>query len=369
MLRAVLAIILIAAASLVVLWQLNVIELPFGEGTLGGSSSVPDIFAAARDGDTASLEASLAAGTPVDTRDEFGQTPLVYALSNQAPVTTVLVLLNAGADIDARTDNGWTPLMYAARDARTPEPVLLLMNAGSDGSARNDEGDSAYTLARGNAAIGSTLLLSRLQELADNQFQSGWPSGYVVPVTGATISSRISHLPGALRAYRNGRHEGFDFYQGTVSVPITYGTPIVAVAGGTVVRADHDYTEMTQDEYDEVIRTSLESLVTPDEMLDKLRGRQVWIEHPGGFVSRYAHLSSIEPAVQVGASVSQGSAIASTGNSGTSEAVALTQDDPHPHVEIWRGNTYLGAGMETEQIYRVAGQVFGQAALPVAFTD
>src|SRR5690554_2313223 len=132
MLRAVLAIILIAAASLVVLWQLNVIELPFGEGTLGGSSSVPDIFAAARDGDTASLEASLAAGTPVDTRDEFGQTPLVYALSNQAPVTTVLVLLNAGADIDARTDNGWTPLMYAARDARTPEPVLLLMNAGSD---------------------------------------------------------------------------------------------------------------------------------------------------------------------------------------------------------------------------------------------
>ena len=227
----------------------------------------------------------------------------------------------------------------------------------------------AADLAARNPVINSTRLLGRLEELAGLDFNPDWPSGYVVPVDGATISSRASHLPGALRAYRNGRHEGFDFYQGTVSVPITYGTPIQAVAGGIVLRADHDYVEMSQEEYDAVIAESLSSLGTPPENLDRLRGMQVWISHPGGFVSRYAHLSAIEPAVQPGSAVSQGQTIAATGNSGTLEAAQLTEDDPHPHVEIWRGDTtYLGAGLEPEEIYALAAQVFGRAAMP-PFTE
>ena len=113
------------------------------------------------------------------------------------------------------------------------------------------------------------------------------------PVEGATFSSRDTHLPGSRRVYRNGYHEGFDFYSGVVSVPITYGTPVVATADGVISRADHDYVEMTQEAYDGLISDARNQAVTPQSTLDELRGRQVWIQHPGGFVSRYAHLSNI----------------------------------------------------------------------------
>jgi murein DD-endopeptidase MepM/ murein hydrolase activator NlpD len=117
-----------------------------------------------------------------------------------------------------------------------------------------------------------------------------------------------------------------------------------------------------------VIEASQRSLNTPAELLDKLRGRQVWLEHPGGFVSRYAHLSAIPATIVVGAKIKQGEIIGETGNSGTLEAVTLTQDDPHPHVEIWKGNDYLGRNLTPQQIFDLAGQVFGQDALPPRYS-
>ncbi len=370
MLRAILVILLLAAAAVVALWQFDVIDLPFGDGSLASAPQTPDIMEAAAEADAAGLLGALEAGTPVDSRDENGATPLMLAAAGSAGNGILNLLLEAGADVNTADNAGFTPLMYAARDTRLPDTVLLLLNAGADPTVRSANGDSAASLAANNPSVNATRLLPRLQELTDGPFDPAWPSGYVVPVDGATISSRISHLPGALRAYRNGRHEGFDFYQGTVSVPISYGTPIQAVAAGVVVRADHDYVEMTEAEYGRVIDESRASLSTPPEHLDSLRGMQVWIEHPGGFISRYAHLSDIASGVQVGSAVSQGQTIGATGNSGTLEAVLLTEDDPHPHVEIWQGDsTYLGAGLEPEQLYQLAGQVFGQASLPAVFTD
>lgn len=364
MLRVLLTIVILAAATLVTLWQFDVIDLPFGDGALKSRVATPDIFAAATAGDAEQINTALGAGTPVDSRDEFGQTPLMYALSGGAGPAMIRFLLDEGANLNVVADSQWTPLMYAARDTGNPEVMLLLLNAGADPTLRNDEGDSALVYARQNPALGSIVLLNRLEQLTDAAFDPAWPAGYVVPVEGATISGRASHLPGALRAYRNGYHEGFDFYHGTVSVEITYGTPITAAASGRVSRADHDYQEMTVTEYDHVIATAKASTITPPELLDNLRGRQVWIEHPGGFVSRYAHLAGIEAGVEVGSLVSQGQVIGTTGNSGTVEAVQGTEDDPHPHVEIWNETTYLGAGLEQAEIYRLAEQVFGRAALP-----
>lgn len=369
MLRAILVTLLLAAGALVVLWQLDVIDLPFGQGALGRQPEIPDLLRAAEEGNAQDIMAALSAGTPVNTRDEAGRTALMRAVSGSAGSGTLSLLLEGGADVNSSDAAGMTPLLLAARDSRTADSVLFLLNAGANPTVRSAAGETAADLAAANPAVNSTRLLVRLQELTDHPYNPDWPSGYVVPVDGATISSRASHLPGALRAYRNGRHEGFDFYQGTVSVPISYGTPIQAVAAGTVLRADHGYTEMTQAEYDQVIAESQASLGTPGEHLDRLRGMQVWIEHPGGFVSRYAHLSGIEPAVQVGSAVTQGQVIAATGNSGTLEAALQTEDDPHPHVEIWRADRlYLGAGMEPAQIYELAAQVFGQAAMP-PFTE
>lgn len=351
----------------------------------------PDLFAIVEDGDLSALRSAL--GMPLDTaaaatedgaanttdasapttgaalgdlhaRNEAGLTPLMAAVTANASTEVLDTLLAAGADVDMAAANGATALMLAAGQG-TPAQVIYLLNAGADPTPRDAEGRNAADHARQNPAVRSSAVSVLLAELAESTFVRGWPSGYIVPVNGATISSRRNHLPGAPRTYRNGYHEGFDFYDGTVSVEIGYGTPIQAVADGVVIRADHEYVEHTMAEYDALIVEATRVLDTPPDILDRLRGRQVWIRHAGGFVTRYAHLAQIAEGVEVGSRVRQGDIIATTGNSGTLEAAQQTQDDPHPHVEVWRGDeTFLGSGMEPEEIWSLAAQVFGGAALP-----
>ncbi len=325
---------------------------------------VPEIFPLVEAGDPAAIAAAVAQGADVHARNEAGLTPLMVAVASSSPVEVIEELLAAGADVDQQAASGVTALMLAASQG-TPAQVVYLLNAGADPTARDQEGRAAADHAQQNPGVRTSGAYVRLVELKDVEFVRGWPSAYVVPVEGATISSRRNHLPGAPRAYRNGVHEGFDFYAGTVSVPIDYGTPIRAVADGVVVRADHGYVEHTLQEYQAIISDATAALNTPPDLLDKLRGRQVWIRHAGGYVTRYAHLASIAEPVVEGARVRQGDTIATTGNSGTLEAAQQTQEDPHPHVEIWRGDeTFLGAAMEPEAIWSLAAQVFGASALP-----
>lgn len=361
-------VVLLGAAFAV--WQFDLVALPFlpSHSQVAQRGPNQDLFALAKSGDAEAVAAKLAEGARVDARDQYGQTPLMYAASAGSSTAVLGELLDAGADINAQTDAGWTALMYAARDAQDLDVVLYLLNAGADPTLKNSDGQSAADVSRENGAM-STALFARLQELSTIPFDRNWPSGYIVPVEGATISSRASHLPGAPRAYRNGTHEGFDFYGGSVSVPIEYGTPIRAAAAGRVIRADHDYVEHTLDEYNQIIDTATRSLNTSPELLDALRGRQVWLEHAGGFITRYAHLSAIPEGITVGSEVAQGEIIGETGNSGTLEAAQGTKDGPHPHVEIWHGDTYLGKNMSQEQIYDLAGQVFGKRARPPYFGD
>ena len=363
---AILLVVLLLAGGAFALWQFDIVEIPFlPQKQAQVDAPTSGLFELVKTGDLAAVQEKLSAGASVNARDEFGQTPLMYAASEGNSTAVLEALLRAGAELNAQSDSGWTALMYAARDADDLSLPLYLMNAGADPTLRNSEGQSAADLARSNVAM-STALFNRLETLATSaNFDPNWPSGYVVPVEGATISSRANHLPGAPRAYRNGTHEGFDFYAGSVSVPIVYGTPINSVADGTVVRADTDYVENTLEQYDQIIEAAKRSLNTPPDILDALRGRQVWIEHPGGFISRYAHLSAIAPDIAVGQTVKQGQVIGQTGNSGTLEAAQQTEEDPHPHVEIWKGEeTFLGKNLEPEQIYRLAAQLFGEKSLP-----
>lgn len=334
--------------------------LPLGEA----QPDLPDLFVILEQNDPEAVTQALEAGATVHTRNEAGLTPLMSAISSGAGTPVIQTLLQAGANINDQAASGTTALMLAA-GMGTPTQVIYLMNAGADPTPTDTAGRNAAELAMTNSQVRTSGVYPRLLELADQPFVQGWPSGYMVPVEGATISSRRNHLPGAPRAYRNGVHEGFDFYSGTVSVAINYGTPISAVADGVVVRADHDYLEHSLEEYQALIEQAGRSLDTPPDILDALRGRQVWIRHAGGFVTRYAHLAAVAEIVAVGSPVSQGDIIGTTGNSGTLEAAQGTQDDPHPHVEIWQGDsTFLGAGLEPEQIWELAGQVFGLAAMP-----
>lgn len=360
--RVVAVIVLLALALGLGSWLLGL--PPFGSRT-PATPPLPELFSLVESGDVTAIEAAFAAGADVHARNEVGLTPLMAALGSNAPNSLLDLLLANGADIDQQAANGLTALMLAAGQG-TPGQVVYLLNAGADPTVTNAEGQTALDLARSNTAVRTSGAYVRLVELAQlPSFVRGWPAAYVVPVEGATISSRRNHLPGAPRAYRNGYHEGFDFYDGTVSVSIGYGTPVRVVADGVVIRADHGYVENTQAEYDVLIATASASLDTPPEVLDRLRGRQVWVQHAGGFVTRYAHLSAVAEAVVVGQALRQGDIVGSTGNSGTLEAAQNTQDDPHPHVEIWRPDgTYLGAAMEPEDIWSLAAQVFGSAALP-----
>lgn len=348
-------------AVLVALWAFGVIDLP---GTR--QAAVPpeiDVFTAVAANDADAVRAAISAGGSLASVNDAGLTPLMAASAAGADKDVLAALIDAGADVNRQASSGVTALMLAARHADATT-VLYLLNAGADPTLKDLEGRTAILDAADNSSVRNSGLYPRLKELGEHPFTQGWPSAYVMPVPGSTMSSRRHHLPGAPREYRNGVHQGFDFFSGTVSVPIEYGTPIVAVAQGTVIRADTSYVEMTLDAYQGIIEEAVSSLDTPPEILDKLRGRQVWIRHPGGFVSRYAHLSSIAEGIVEGASVAQGQTIGGTGNSGTEEAARNTHDGPHPHVEIWRGDTYLGQGMSADALYAVGAQVWGQAALP-----
>ncbi len=367
MARIALVVLIVLLIAVGLLWQFDVLANPFAREP--APPPVPAVLSALEAGDDEALQLALAGGADLGVLDAEGRPPL-HVAALQGSATAIAALIEAGADVQWVAADGTTALHLALRHAPDARAPLLLLNAGADPTVRDAAGQGVLEHANANTAVRNSGLYGRLRELAETPFTRGWPSAYVTPVAGSTISSRAAHWPNAARAYRNGTHEGFDFYAGAVSgtAQIAYGTPIVAVAEGRVIRADHDYVELTAEGYAAIIEDARRVLSTPPEVLDQLRGRQVWVEHVGGYVSRYAHLSEIPVDVQVGSVVAQGDVVGLTGNSGTVEAAEGTLDDPHPHVEVWHGSTaYLGQGEEPARIFELAGQVFGRAALPPAW--
>ncbi|MDT8859184.1 M23 family metallopeptidase [Alkalihalobacillus sp. MEB130] len=143
------------------------------------------------------------------------------------------------------------------------------------------------------------------------------------PIKGAKVSKVPSHLPGAPRAYRNGFHEGIDWYDFASGGGITTETPIYAMGDGVVVRADHDFVEYTSpEERNKDLAFTAELQDTPEYIFDRLRGRQVWVQYEGGVMNRFAHLHDIPSDLQVGDRVTADTIIGFVGNSGTSDGVA-----------------------------------------------
>jgi len=167
-------------------------------------------------------------------------------------------------------------------------------------------------------------------------------TGFAVPV-GYELPAEMELLPGSPREYRGGFHEGIDF-------PLAFGMPVAAAKAGTIIRIDSDYTEWGVDEQLAGEDTGFQLGYTPEAVLDKLRGRQVWIDHGYGVVTRYAHLQSVE-LFSVGSIVEQGTVIGRVGNSGTKAG-------PHLHIEIRIGEGYLGDGLTGEPLLRALRHAF-----------
>jgi len=370
--RAVAVIILFLTAAFVALWQLDVIKLDIANrGATGVSARTQDFLEVLQTGTLEQVRESLANDSNLAVQDRDGKTPLMYAATGTNDPRVIFELVNAGASLDVQSDDGRTPLMHAALENNNPEIVLALLNAGADPTVLDAEGRSVYDLAGDNGILARTRVYERLEDLTTANFDPTWPSGYIVPVNGANFSSRINHLPNAPRAYRNGVHEGYDFFNYNVGVTINYGTPVVSVASGIVKRVDQNYVEMSALEYADIINEASIRPITPPESLDKLRGRQIWIEHPGGYISRYAHLLAAVDDLAVGDEVSQGQTIGFIGNSGTEEAVNGVQDEPHVHYELWLNDqrSFLGENLPPEAIYELLSQVFGAVGVPTTFTE
>lgn len=178
-------------------------------------------------------------------------------------------------------------------------------------------------------------------------------SGFTFPIAGACLPASDNLIPGAPRDYRAGVHEGIDFYDGVVCAPVVKDTPVLAAKVGIVTRADLDFVEMTPEELDELLTRSQSQGYTDEAALDRFRGRQVWIDHGGGIVTRYAHLNGIAPTITVGKVVVAGELVGFVGNSGTPEGVTDPNAEIHLHFELRVGDSYLGAGLPVDQV-RVA---------------
>ncbi len=182
--------------------------------------------------------------------------------------------------------------------------------------------------------------------------------GFIVPIQGACVTEFPGHLPEASRAYRNdGVHEGLDFYQWASCTTISFSTEILAAKAGVVVRADVDYVDITPADWERFQAANWEG----DEILDELRGRQVWIDHGRGIVTRYAHLSAIADGIVKGAEVQQGQVIGYPGESGQREVYANPGTDIHLHFEIRVGNGWLGQGKTPREARDLYLQAFGRA--------
>lgn len=166
-------------------------------------------------------------------------------------------------------------------------------------------------------------------------------TGFTVPVAATEVPLDAAYLPNSPRDYRAGYHEGIDFVAKA-------GTPVQAAKSGTIARIDPAFTDWSAAQERAAFDVAQALGYTPDATLDRIRGRQVWIDHGASIVTRYAHLSEVAP-LRVGDVVSQGQVIGAVGSSGYPEG------GPHLHFEIRDGEGFYGDGLGLPQLrYAIA---------------
>ena len=152
------------------------------------------------------------------------------------------------------------------------------------------------------------------------------------PIKGLDITDYSGQLPGSLREYRNGVHEGIDWYTRDVVVDNT--TDVFSMTEGEIVRIDHDYKEMSPEEREDLLSDAKNYQITPRRTLDLMRGRQVWVQTDNQVLIRYAHLSSVASELSIGDKVSTDTILGKVGNSGTKNGSLGTDRDMHAHTDV-----------------------------------
>jgi ankyrin repeat protein len=90
-------------------------------------------------------------GADLESRDYSGRTPLSWAVEGDPKV--VKLLLDNGADIESKDNSGRTPLSWAVE--RNTEMVGLLLNNGADIESKDDSGRTplSWAMEKGSKAV------------------------------------------------------------------------------------------------------------------------------------------------------------------------------------------------------------------------
>lgn len=185
--------------------------------------------------------------------------------------------------------------------------------------------------------------------LTPDQLQ-GRAGHLITPIEGARPSTRPSHWPGAPRAYRGGTHLGLDYYSQASGITITAQTEVRSAAEGWVIRVDHGHRELAPAERAEVLAQARQVGDQDPQAIDPLHGRQVWVLHRGGLMTRYSHLSATDPGLILGQFIPAGQVLGRVGNSGTRAAAAGTGLDHHLHFELYVDWRPAWAGMSQAEV-------------------
>jgi len=210
----------------------------------------------------------------------------------------------------------------------------------------------------GSSKVQITPLMSTPSPVAEPTAEVTEVRGLIFPIEGACLPSSDDLMPNAPREYRNGIHQGVDFYGVDNCVSIVRGTPVRAVKAGRVVRAMLNYQDLTWDELQALNERLAQGEANDPDILDTFRGRQVWVDHGGGLVTRYAHLEGIAPGIDVGVTVEAGQELGYVGESGTPESVTAPGTENHLHFEIWVGDHYLGQGLPPDEVRALYEKAF-----------
>lgn len=134
------------------------VDLPAGVAWSTPLHRVMSLFPGREAVDIASV--LLEAGADVNTRNDYGSTPLHTAASS-GDTAMVSILLDGGADANTRSQGGNTPLHNGASGSRGNGPTMsLLVQAGADVNARTDLGATPlhWAVSQGNHVVAARLL-------------------------------------------------------------------------------------------------------------------------------------------------------------------------------------------------------------------
>jgi murein DD-endopeptidase MepM/ murein hydrolase activator NlpD len=179
-----------------------------------------------------------------------------------------------------------------------------------------------------------------------------------MPLPNAVLPDDPELLPGGGLQRRGGLVEGVSFYRKADGRAFSCGEQVSCIREGYIVRADHEWIPLSAREceaYTVALRTGRD-----ERFIDRVRGRQVWVQGDDGTVVRYCRLSAVDPAIQVGLKAPAGTTLGSIGNSGTVEEVRGTGRDCHLYLEIWPApDRWLGQGDSPRKARERWAELFG----------